>query len=157
LAQDLPSLFKVPDKLIEQSSFWVSLERVKFLKLVFVLALLGLWLGAANHCRIENLPGLGFLVCSPHGETEPHQDNDCDEDSCERVENAPYKSEQVRITAPAPAMILAEAGLGFCPLHSDSLENFTYPPQSASVLQLPSGWQFSFRTALPPRAPSLLS
>jgi len=150
-------LLKVPGKLFEQSSFWVSLERVKFLKLVFVLALLGLWLGAANHCRIENLPGLGFLVCSPHGETESHEDNDCDEDSCARVEKAPYKSEQVRITAPAPAMILAEANLGSCPLLSDGLEDLRYPPVSASVLQLPSGWQFSFRTALPPRAPSHLS
>jgi hypothetical protein len=112
--------------------------------------------------RSESLPdrklaGFGFLICSPLGETDSHQDNDCDRDSCATVEKAPYKSEQVRITAPAPVLILAESLFTSASLYSDSVENLSYPPQPPSVLQLPTGWQFTFRTALPPRAPSLLS
>src|SRR5437870_5452960 len=91
------------------------------MKLLMVLAVLGLWLGATNHCRLEHIPALKFLVCNPHGETKPHQDNDCEKDSCATVEKAAYKTEKCQVMAQAPLLMLTmlllqapqeDAGLG---------------------------------------------
>ena len=68
----------------------VSLANVKWLKTMTVLALLGLWLAATNHCRLELVPGLSFLVCCPHDDAAPHQDDDCDTDDCAQVEHGLY-------------------------------------------------------------------
>ena len=128
---------------------------MKWLKLLMVLSVLGLWLGGTNHCKLEDIPGLEFLVCNPHGETEPHQDNDCDEDSCAQVENATYKTEKAQIAVRAP-MVLLPAILLPAPQDAElSFRSFERVPPLTP--ELPVSWQFSYRTAAPPRAPSFLS
>jgi hypothetical protein len=129
---------------------------VKWFKTVLVLALVALWLPATLHCQLEELPGLQFLACCDHDETAPHQDDDCRTDSCAMVEDGLYKTNDSKVTA-APMV----ARLTIAP-------TFTLPtdPQSAGLEghlatdkspELPVTWQFSRRTALPPRAPSFVS
>jgi len=126
------------------------------MKLLMVLSVLGLWLGATNHCRLEDIPALKFLVCNPQNESGPHQDNDCEKDSCAAVEKAQYKTEKAQLKVSAPTLLLAAMFLPPVQEHADcspsACERFP-----ALAPELPGTWQFSYRTAAPPRAPSFLS
>ena len=133
-----------------------SLVDVKWLKTIAVFGLLGLWLGATNHCKLEEIPGLNFLVCGEHKGSTPHQDNNCDTDGCAQVEDGVYKTEESQVTAAAPTVVLAVT------LLTALEEQARYRPTGSDFLtfaspELPVTWQFSFRAALPPRAPSFLS
>jgi len=129
---------------------------LNWVKKVMTFAILSLWLGAANHCLLEEFPALKFLACAPHGETEPHQDNDCNNDSCATVEKATYKTETGRVTAPNPFLLLAQHLLA--PIFEEGQEFFSAGSAGPiSALELAAAWQFSYRTASPPRAPSFLS
>ena len=123
-----------------------------------VMALLALWLPASNHCRLELLPGLDFLTCCTHDvpDADTHHKDDCQTDSCETVEAGLYKTESHRVMVPAPVLVLVAS-------ITPDLETLTraqplsiaapgtYPPE------LPKVWQFTFRAAAPPRAPSIAS
>ncbi len=127
-------------------------------KLTKIIAptLLFFWVLASAHCELEQLPGLKFLVCCEHADNAaPHQDNDCQEDACSVVESGFYKIDDNQVSTSAPLLVLSyllpgiesrapAVPMGFaCPLSA--------PPE------LPRIWQFSFRTALPPRAPSFFA
>ena len=122
-------------------------------KVIAVVAL-ALWGLATMHCDLEQVPGFGFLAwCHPQ-ETAPQQSHDCGGDTCSEVESALYKTEQQTVTVPMPVLAVSfllplwDASAPTCapkpvPLHPS-------PPE------LPRLWQFFYRTALPPRAPSLI-
>ena len=131
------------------------LRGVKWQKTTVVLAVLALWLAAANHCRLESLPGFQFLACAEQGEA-PHQDSDCDTDACALVESGLYKAENNRITVDAPAGLV----LLFLPPpleQTSNLEAINHLRFNSVPPELQRVWQFSWRTASPPRAPSLRS
>ena len=134
---------------------WVKgiLNSVSWLRKSGVLVLV-LWGLAMSHCALERLPGLGFLACCQHGGIAPHQDSDCDMDGCSAVESGLYKLEEPVSASPSP--LLAGWVLPFeataprnRPLCSAIVDSS--PPERQRV------WQFSQRTALPPRAPSSAS
>ena len=130
---------------------------MKLLKLTLVLAVLSLWLGAANHCLLESVPAFKFLVCAAHEENASPQETNCEEDGCAAVEKAAYKPEQTTASAPIPVLFLVGELIAAGP---EAVEPEVEVSQvhSASQLQLPSAtWQFVLRTAAPPRAPSFLS
>jgi len=133
-----------------------SLVDVKWLKTIAMFGLLGLWLGATNHCKLEEIPGLSFLVCCDHEGATPHEDNDCATDACAQVENSFYKTQNSKVAAVKPALVLAlcvMSGIEVEAKPQPALSDFlTVAPPEFSVT-----WQFSFRTALPPRAPSITS
>ena len=129
---------------------------MNWFKTVGLLGLLALWLPATNHCRLEQLPGLRFLACCDHEDAAaPHHD-DCRTDDCAAVESGLYKTVSGRIQSPAPVLLTATL-LAVVP------DEIPVPPASQltrSTAIAPGdsgGWQFSFRTALPPRAPSFAS
>lgn len=132
---------------------------MRFLKKTFVLAIIAFWALMTNHCGVELLSGLEFLACAPQSEAAPHQPKDCgdDNDACATVESGLYKAEEGQIAAAkAPVIAVAFALAVFSDLatndsSADRLSPDPSPPELARV------WQFSFRTALPPRAPSLIS
>jgi hypothetical protein len=117
--------------------------------------LVALWPLASNHCKLEQLPGLNFLVCFDHDDA-PYQDNDCDTDGCAAFEDGFYKTEDGKVGVTAPAFIVLDLDLR-------TLEANAQPPNVRAAFstfaspELPATWQFSFRTALPPRAPCLAS
>jgi len=122
---------------------------------MLTLLLVALWPLVASHCRMEQLPGFEFLACASEDSGETHQQG-CETDSCASVESGLYKTEDGTHAVPTPPMCLSPF-LGASLLdavHSAGAESLALdvaPPH------LRSSWQFAFRTALPPRAPSLVS
>jgi hypothetical protein len=130
---------------------------VKSFRTLLTLLLVALWPLATSHCNLEQLAGLEFLACADAVATSfPHQDTDCETDSCASIESGFYKSEDGHQVVPAPPLIpsafltaiMLEAAR---PAASQSLILDTAPPE------LPKVWHFTCRTALPPRAPSFVS
>ncbi len=124
-----------------------------------VLALVALWLPATLHCKLEELPGLQFLACCDHGESAPHQDDDCRTDSCAMVEEGLYKNSNPKVIVLPPVFVVvpdfsspatADAQLSLLSLFQTRLVTDRAP-------ELLVTWQFSSRAALPPRAPSFVS
>ena len=108
-----------------------------------------------SHCDLERLPVFEFLSCSTQPDTAPHEDQDCEQDGCALVESGLYRAEDQPAWFPTPVLVLSL---------------FLLPVDEVAPAILPSGgalgsappelsriWQFSFRTALLPRAPSLVS
>lgn len=128
---------------------------VNLWKRILAGALVVLWVPLTMHCRLESLPGMEFLVCCPHEDASPHQDSDCDDDVCAAIESASYKTENNRVVVPTP--VLAPALLLSIPLSLEVIPAANHIAFEASPPELPATWQFFFRTALPPRAPSFVS
>lgn len=126
----------------------------KLTKVAAVLALV-LYGLASMHCILEGVPGFDFLKCCCFVDSGPSSPKGCENDSCSAVENGSYRAEEQTASAPQPLLLLA--------LFSLAIEAPMPEPQVASLVasesppELPKVWQFSHRTALPPRAPSLAS
>lgn len=131
------------------------LTSVKSLRTLLTLLLVALWPLVTSHCDLEQLPGLEFLACADEGDAT-HAESDCDTDTCAAVESGFYKIEDARQVVPTPPLIPSAF------LTAIMLEA-AQPEESRSVIidfappELPRVWQFSFRTALSPRAPSFVS
>jgi len=121
---------------------------VKRLLQVFGVLLALAWVPVTSHCAWENLPGFQFFQCA----TDAEQDSDCESDACVQVESASYKVSETQTTVPVPPLtVLFQVSL------LEMLPAQQPLPVTASPPEIPLGWQFSFRTALPPRAPSFVS
>ncbi len=133
-------------------------KAVRLLKTILALLLALSWVPLSLHCQIEAMPGWEFLSCES-GEEEhsaPHQSSDCEDDFCQIIESGLYKTEEkapllcsVNLlppgVEPSIAISMQAPDPGLSPVANPS------PPVLANT------WQFTFRTALPPRAPSLAS
>ncbi|WCJ60332.1 hypothetical protein NXS98_04155 [Fontisphaera persica] len=118
---------------------------------MLMLALYGL---ASMHCVLEGVPGFGFLKTCCFVDSAPPASQDCESDEC-AVENENYRAEEQNASAPQPLFILAVLSVAIeVPLPALECHAFVAgkPPP-----ELPRVWQFSYRTALPPRAPSPLA
>ena len=112
------------------------------------------WLSMSMHCQLESVPGFEFLACQTTA-PESKPDSHCDTGCC-AAEKSQYKSAQLRVTIPSPDLL---------PISSVSLLDLanTLPAEvsigilTAAPPSLTTSWQFSSRTALPVRAPSLAS
>jgi hypothetical protein len=126
----------------------VSMCSVKRLLNLFGIFLALAWVPITSHCAWENLPGLQFFQCA----TDTEQDSDCEGDSCAQVESASYKVSETQTSIPVPPFtVLFQISL------LELLPTLQPLPVTAAPPEIPKGWQFSFRTALRPRAPSFVS
>ena len=123
---------------------------MKRLLQLFGLTLALLWVPVASHCSWESLVGGDFFKCAPAAEKG---DCDSDSDDCASVESGSYKVSNTRLEIPIPVLVSVFL---FAPVLAEPTSRQNAPPTSAP-LELSSSWQFFSRTALPPRAPSLLS
>lgn len=131
---------------------------MKLVKNTFVLGFVVFWSMITSHCGLESIPGLSFLACKSEAATSSHQPSDCgDSDNCDTVESGHYKTQDSHL-ALGKAPLLTKA-----PILAVLLNLETIAPAIISARQelappeLSPSWQFQFRTALPPRAPSILS
>jgi hypothetical protein len=131
------------------------LVTVRWLKFIAVVGLLGLWLAAVNHCRLEQIPALGFLSCCEEGGNS--QDDDCQTDGCASLEDGLYKTENNQVQIVTPVFVLIE----FPALQGKSVDGSDESGRSVLLNfappEFPTSWQFFLRAAAPPRAPSLAS
>jgi hypothetical protein len=124
---------------------------VNWLKKIMALALVAVWPLAMNHCKLETVPGLTFLHTADHSESQ----GGCGTDGCPTVESGSYRAEDQQ--APVAAVVV----LDFQPIelllptppHAPSVSS----SQTAAPPEISVSRQFVFRTASPPRAPSLAS
>ena len=126
-----------------------------FTKSVAVL-LLALWVPVTMHCALETMPGFSFLqwCCGVDDTSEP--DHDCSQDFCSAVESGFYKIEDNPALTPGLALVPAFAAWNWlAEPPANTAPDFI--PASSAPPELPRFWQFSYRTALPPRAPSLVA
>jgi hypothetical protein len=124
-------------------------------KTVLILLLTLLWAAASNHCKLEQIPSLTFLACTDHAEDAPTEDRGCETDGCS-FEVQLYKTENAQASAPSPTFLFTFFLSPLVDELSASAAASHFLPDAAPVV-LTRVWQFSYRTALPPRAPSILS
>ena len=126
----------------------------RFKNILFVLAAM-LWLPMSAHCQLEKIPGFTFLACVSDSDS-PGKNSDCDDASCCAAEKSQYKPNQIRITIPTPDLLpLVTAGLP--DIAGTLADEISAAAFAALPPELPKCWQFVFRTAAPPRAPSFAS
>ena len=123
------------------------------------VAIATLWVGVGSHCLLEVLPGLGFLSCCQHPQSEQspaHHEEDCAGDGCSAIESGFYKLEQ-RQNAPIKPLLPLVAWL--TAVADDRQPTAPVFPVlvSSSPPEVSRIWQFLERAALPPRAPSFVS
>ena len=130
-----------------------SLFKYLFCPVKRMLQLLGvvlavLWAPITSHCAWESVPGLQIFQCV----TDTPDDADCEGDACAQIETVSYKLTDTQTSVPVPplAVLIELPLLEQLPL-SQTLPVTTAPPE------IPIGWQFSYRAALLPRAPSFVS
>ncbi len=112
------------------------------------LVLAVLWMPIVSHCAWENVPALQFFKCA----TDTPEKSDCGDDGCAQLETATYKVADTSTAVPVLLLMLSIPVTFVERLPAEQLS-----PVTAAPPEVPAGWQFSFRTALPPRAPSLVS
>jgi hypothetical protein len=119
------------------------------------LTVLVLWGLAAMHCQLETLPGLALLKSCCLVESAASSPNDCKSEGCCAVEDGNYRPEEQTTSVPqpflVPALLASVIEVPLPELWADSVVASPSPPELLNV------WQFSQRTALPPRAPSLVA
>lgn len=135
-----------------------NVSSVRCLKTIWIVGLALMWLPITAHCKLEMISALSeILACCDHEqESQPHQDDDCQRDGCAAVESGKYRTQELDALVVAPDFTpidLPEAALELSALPDEvSLGIFTTAPPP-----MEHTWDFSLRTALPARAPSLAS
>jgi hypothetical protein len=119
----------------------------------FIAVLLaGAYFLAASHCQFENLPGFKTFAC--HDENGPCEGpSDCN-DACNMLESGHYRAHHVDPVVPPaiPVLLISLESPGVAATES----HLVAAPNFDTVFRL-SSWQFSLRTALPVRSPSVIS
>ena len=113
------------------------------------LAMVALWSLASNHCKLETLPGLSFLACASATTVESH----CDDSECAGVEEGGYKVEDHQSILPV-ALVTVDLAEIILPADGSGTEAAPAGFLTVAPPEFPHCWQFVFRTASPPRAPS---
>lgn len=143
------------EKFVEHLVISGHLLNVRFLKTMLVVLLAFAWAPLTAHCQLEIIPGFEFLACASN--CGPHSNSTTpDDEACCAVESAHYKPEENHpfVSAESFLVLLVHAAVDLQavrPIDAPSDALTPVPPE------LPSSWQFVFRTALPVRAPSIAS
>jgi hypothetical protein len=130
-----------------------SLRAVNWLHRIVAVVMLAAWMPAASLCLAECA---GLVERGDCCADESGGKSDAAAHPCCFLASGLYKSHdnQTFVTAPdalATAQVLSPISV------APSSSVLASPPPTVSPPDLPVTWQFSFRAALPPRAPSLAS
>jgi len=132
---------------------------VTLLRSIASLLLVAVWLPASSHALLEHFE-LIHQVHADH-DTDSSGSHEHDADNHEAADGKCALA-STHVSVPMPDTV-ASPSL-FCLLGFDSASEFHVERQSSGLAppgtappQLSHRWQFSFRTALPARAPSLIS
>lgn len=126
---------------------------VRTLRTLIIVGLALAWVPLTSHCELEAVSGLEFLHCvEESSDSPPDHSHDCD-DSCCSVEYATYQVQrsQELVSICILALVPSDFRFGFKRVLALELgfDVLAIPPP-----ELAKTWQFSFRAALPVRAPS---
>ena len=108
---------------------------------------------------MEILPGFEFLSCCQHSAVEKiptHHEKDCEHDGCAAIELGHYKLANPQQALLRPLLLFVAWLVPLPDIYRDA-DSACLVCGAFSPPDLPRIWQFSQRTALPPRAPSVPS
>lgn len=117
------------------------------------------WVLLTSHCRIEAMPGFEFLRCATDvhaSDTADESGDPCKDAGCCSIESAQYRAPRQHEIAPAVIFAIVPAD-SFGVVEQWRPKEVSLGMLTAAPPELPSSWQFLYRTALPVRAPSLAS
>lgn len=130
---------------------------VRAIRSFLALLLLGTWFSCTVRCSLEMMASGSSLTCCDCGlqSNASHTPTDADHCVCGWMKSGGYA-----VSKNAP--LLTKPGYGFVqyilsPFHEESLSDPARPEPNPSPPLLLASWQFSFRTAASPRAPSIAS
>ena len=126
---------------------------MKWLHKVVAMMMLALWLPATSLCLAECAGLVERGDCCPD---ESSGNADAAVHPCCLLASGGYKSDTHRPLVPVPEVAAADRLASLISLAPSSAE-LASPPPAPSRPELSVTWQFSFRAALPPRAPSSAS
>ena len=124
---------------------------MRSLRTILAVLLAVAWMPLTAHCAIENVTGFEFLRCAPD-EAGGTPCSPCDSGSCCSWESVRYQLPEGQPAVAAPVVAALPEALA-------AVTEASSPEAAAAVPTVappepPTPWQFSLRTALPPRAPS---
>lgn len=122
----------------------------------FAVLVVALWGLATAHCELEQVPGFEFLTCC-HEQQGTAQQHSCDGDACSVVEAGLYKAPEPACALPAPVWVVSFVLPVWEPIPPATVVATQFSRLNEFLPELPRVWQFSYRTALPPRAPSSIA
>ena len=130
-----------------------SVQRIKA-AVALVLALV--WLPAVSCCLIDASGLLGQQeCCSKEHSHRPSVPGNCDQ-PCGALASASYLPQQSQLLVVAPIGVpLLDTAFPLIEIHRPAGVGRAFPVTAPP--ELAGHWQFSFRTAAPPRAPSFAS
>jgi hypothetical protein len=129
---------------------------VRTLRTWIVVLLAIAWVPLASHCRIEAVPGFEFFRCSADAQTSDQGGDPCKDSGCCTVESAKYQSPRQQEIIPINLVAILPAD-NFRILEQSLPADISLGILTAAPPELSASWQFSLRTALPVRAPSIAS
>ena len=136
-----------------KSGEWLLLLCVNRLKTVVSLAVLALWAACTLRCDIEILAQSAAMSCCDEAGDEskstPTQPEQC---VCSFLQSGGFISEKSGIPMPLPQVALVIPAAQTTSLSTAAPYELICPPP-----ELAKNWQFSYRAAAPPRAPSFVS
>ena len=114
------------------------------------------WAFSSHHCYLEKVSGLEFLRCPGEAHDSGDGSDHCNDTGCCALEHAQYHATRHSELMPIGSLI------SYLPEHVESID-LSLPIDvrlgilTASPPEILSCWRFLYRTALPVRAPSLVS
>jgi hypothetical protein len=112
------------------------------------------WVLVSSHCKIEGMPGFEFLRCATDVHESESGGDPCTDAGCCSLESAQYHApRQQEVAAVVLVAIVATDELRV--VEQSLPKEVRLGILTAAPPEIPSSWQFSLRTALPARAPSL--
>jgi hypothetical protein len=123
------------------------------------LILLGLWLPATMHCRLETLGFGNVFGCNEQAANQGHHgdENSCERDCCQVVESGNFVFSKAKIVPASPPVL--DRNFIFCLLQviPPPTETPIFSCAQDEPLPLQRHWQFTRRAALPARAPDAMN
>jgi len=138
---------------IDAPRFRRMIPVMKSLRTALLLALVAVWAPMSMHCRLVEWPAFDFLACCENEKGLPYGGEDCRGDACDVIESGQYKPQSVqRWILPLTLASVTWSRPG--DISVPPVRTWTPVAGSLAPPELAVGWQFHWRVAASPRAPS---
>jgi hypothetical protein len=140
-------------KQLNISSVCIILCSVSRWKTMMASVLALLYVLAITHCPLEQAGFFGESRCCASSMQQEDKTASCEDGCCTLASSFYFSRQKTGCDVP----LIAVSGFVLCTLAVDLAQKTASPSLIGPPPELSQTWQFSLRTALPPRAPSFVS